>query len=206
MSFCTITPTRGDRPKLLDFCKYQLSRMTVKPEKSYFIDFKPKGKDIDLIARVREGVKKARAEGFREIFIIEDDDYYPADYFEKMRLGNNDFIGCAVTTYYNLTDQRYQVMNHNGRSSLFMTGFRVNALDTFNWPPATAHTLDIAMWNHAQQFKMHFTLPGAIGIKHGIGVCAGIGHWRMLKNPDEGMAWLKAHVDSTAFEFYKTLI
>lgn len=205
MGFCTITTTRGDRPQFLAFCKRQLSRMTVKPDKSYFIDYPPKSEDVDLIPRVREGIKQAKADGFDEVFIVEDDDHYPADYFEKMKLRGNDFIGCLQTVYYHVKDRRYQIMPHSARSSLFMTGFRISALEDFNWPSKTTPYLDVALWNHAQRYKRFFTLPGAVGIKHGIGLCGGKGHWRQLKNVDPDMEWLQRHVDSEAFEFYKSL-
>lgn len=203
--FCTITPTRGDRPQFLEFCKHQLSRMTVKPDRSYFIDYLPTGKDVDLIHRIREGVGQAAHDGFNEVFIIEDDDFYPADYFERMQLGDNDFIGCLQTVYYHIKDRRFQVMPHSVRSSLFMTGFRISALKDFNWPERTSPYLDISLWNHAQRYKRFFTLPGAIGIKHGIGLCGGKGHWKTLKNADPDMEWLKGHVDTEAFTFYSTL-
>ncbi len=205
MSFCTITYDRGDRPQFLDFCKYQLSRMTVKPDQSYFITHQPKGKEIDLIPRVKKGIELAKADGFEEIFFIESDDYYPADYFETMSLDNHDFIGSLVTTYYHIKDKRYSKIDHSARSSLFTTGLNLHVLDSFNWPPKTAITLDVSLWNHAQQFKRKFIYTKAVGIKHGYGLCAGIGHRRTLKQSDENMEWLKSRVDSEAFQFYKTV-
>lgn len=207
MSFCTITPTRGDRPQFLEFCKHQLSRMTVKPDKSYFIDYKPVSDQVDLIPRVVEGVRQAAQDGFKEIFIVEEDDYYPSDYFETMALGYEaDFVGSQKTIYYNIKDRRYQEMHHPSRSSMFITGFRIGVLDGFNWPSRNSIHLDIALWNHAQRkFKRKFVETGAIGIKHGVGKCAGAGHYKPLRQSDPDMNWLKEHVDNEAFVFYKSV-
>lgn len=203
--FATVTADRGDRPMFLEFCKHQLSRMSVKPDHSYFITDPPKGKEVDLVPRVREGIKRAKEDGFKEIYILESDDFYPANYFETMKLNGSDFIGSLSTTYYHLKDKRYQETIHHSRSSLFTTGFNIRVLDTFPWPSKTTINLDIHLWYHAQKFKMEFVKPKAVGIKHGCGKCAGSGHWRTLKHSDENMEWLKANTDSDAFIFYKTL-
>src|SRR6188768_3634196 len=103
--FCTITPTRGDRPELLEFCKHQLKRMTVRPEHSYFIDYEPTANVVDLTPRIKEGIRRAQRDGFDQVFIIEDDDYYSPQYFEAMCFNKNtpaNFLGIQRTIYYNL--------------------------------------------------------------------------------------------------------
>lgn len=205
MSFCTVTPTRGDRPELLEFCKHQLSRMSVKPDKSYFIDFKPVINGIDLTHRIMEGVDKAKWAGYNEVFIIEDDDYYPADYFERMQLGDNDFIGDPNTLYYHIKHNGHTLTSHRGRASLFTTGFKISALTGFKWPDKY---LDVKLWNHAamKSLKRKWVDSGAIGIKHSIGMAAGNGHNKM-KYPTFDRDWelLSGRVDSEALEFYKNL-
>lgn len=205
MSFVTITPSRGDRPALLEFCKHQLSRMTVKPDKSYFIDWSPQSQDVDLVTRIKDGVHQALHDGFNEVFIIEDDDFMPANYFEIMKLNGCDFIGQETTTYYNLRNHTWQPMYHPARSSLFTTGFKLSTLASFNWPHKTEISLDIALWNHAQRFKRKFVQTGAIGIKHGIGLVGGRGHKMTMKNTDKDWEWLKANTDTEAYTFYKSL-
>lgn len=208
MSFCTITPTRKDRPQFLEFCKHQLSRMTVKPDHSYFIDYPPDSIEVDLVQRVRNGILQAKHDGFQQIFIIEEDDYYPANYFEAMKMNPNDqFIGSLTTYYYNILKRRYQLISHSARSSLFTTGFTYNAIEFFNWKrirPSDIR-LDIHLWEHARKFQRKFVVPGAVGIKHGIGKCAGAGHWKELKEADPDQVWLKNHVDSEAYIFYQTV-
>lgn len=207
MSFCTLTPSRGDRPQFLEFCKYQLSRMSVKPDKSYFIDWKPQSDDFDLVTRIKDGIHQALQDGFNDVVIVEDDDFLKSDHFEKMNLNGSDFIGEEKTTYYNLRNKTWQTMNHPGRSSLFITGFKLSALKDFNWPRSNERFLDISLWDHAKRHKLKrkFVETGAIGIKHGQGLFAGRGHVLTMKNTDLEMEWLKSNVDATAFDFYKSL-
>lgn len=208
MSFCTITPTRNDRPQLLEFCKHQLSRMTIKPDKSYFIDYVPTDERKDLIPRVQKGIELAKADGFDQVFIIEDDDAYPKDYFEKMQLNGVDFIGANRSLYYHIGNRTYEYFHHPNHSSLFCTGFKISALEGFQWPESQAIFLDLRLWRHAKrQYKKTklFLDPIGVSIKHGIGVTGGSGHRRVLKHSDPSLEFLKGKVDSESFEFYKSI-
>lgn len=179
--------------------------MTVKPDKSYFIDWKPQGEDVDLVTRIKDGVHQALRDGFNEVYILEDDDFYEPDHFEKMKLGNADFIGEEKTTYYNLRNRTWQTMAHSGRSSLFITGFKLSALKNFEWPHRTERFLDISLWRYAKGLKRKFVETGAIGIKHNIGLCGGKGHVLRMKNEDLEMEWLKENTTQDAYIFYKAL-
>ena len=206
--FCTITPTRGDRHELLEFCKHQLSRMTLKPDKSYFIDHPPANSKVDLVERVRIGVNEAKADGFQYAFIVEDDDFYPSDYFERFDIGTFVFYGDQSSTYYHLKHRTYTTFKHSGRSSLFTTGFKISELDKFDWD-AQNKFLDIGLWNYAYsqvQGIRQYAHSGAIGIKHGLGLCAGKGHVMKGENDDAYLKWLKENVDSEAFQFYTDLM
>ena len=212
LPFCTITPSRGDRPELLEFCKHQLSRMTIKPDKSYFIDHKAHDDKPDLTMRVRMGVEAARADGFNTCYIIEDDDYYPPNFFENFWLDEDyDFVGSVKTLYYNIKNQTWREQYHRLRSSLFQTGFRISALDQFPWPDNETVFLDLHLWQWltSRNGKEHFfnlkQQPQAIGIKHGMGKCLGIGHRIKMENQDQEWSWLKSHVDSEAYAFYRSL-
>jgi hypothetical protein len=206
MSFCTITPTRGDRPELLEFCKHQLSRMSNKPQRSYLINYPPTGPNIDLVERVKEGINQAQRDGFDRCFIVEDDDFYPKDYFDYIPQ-DADFIGDRKTIYYNLRNRSYQDWDHPKRASLFTTGFKISALATFDWPTEEERFLDLAIWRYAvnQRKTMVFRETAAIGIKHGIGLCGGKGHVQHNKYQDKELEWLKQNVDSEAYIFYSTL-
>lgn len=212
MSFCTITPTRNDRPELLKFCKQQLERMTLKPDQSYFIDYVPTSKNVDLVDRVKRGYEMAKADGHEYVFIVEDDDHYSSDYFKAFEAAMNrgdDFLGTASTTYYNLKNKTWQKFDHPGRSSLFSTGFRLKAMEKFNWPRSSTVMLDLYIWAHAKlqrnATKYFHNVPIALGIKHGIGLCGGKAHQMVLKHRDEHYAFLKSSVDLEAFKFYVTL-
>lgn len=205
MSFATITPDRGDRKPFMDFCKHQIERMTVKPDKSYFIDWSPQSKDFDLITRVKDGIHQALHDGFNEVYILESDDWYSPNYFETMKLNGCDFIGQNTTTYYNLRNKTWQTMSHPKRSSLFVTGFKLSAMKDFVWPQKHERSLDISLWKHAQKFKTKFIETKAIGMKHNIGLVGGIGHRLCMKNSDLNMEWLKSKVDQESFVFYKSL-
>jgi hypothetical protein len=206
LRFCTITPTRGDRTELLNFCKHQLSRTTVKPEKSYFIDYKPKSDKVDLVERVQHGIELAKADGYEYAFIIEDDDYYPANYFESFDIGNYLFYGSERTTYYNLRNVTYIEFTHPLRSSLFTTGFNIEALERFNWYAPRNRFLDVSLWSHAEGKPAQFIQTKAIGIKHNLGLCAGKGHVLKGNMEDQTLQWLKDNTDQDAFDFYKDLM
>ena len=213
MSFIAITPTRGDRPKLFEFCKKQIDRMTVKPNHHHMMTFPPESNRPDLTRRVRMAYEYARLMGHEYLFIIEDDDYYPPDYFERLKPFMEqgiDFIGSSKTVYYNVFQCTYQEFEHAGRSSLFCTGFKISALDGFKWPKDDYLFLDLELWTYVKRNTNLTTAlitsnPIAIGIKHGIGMTGGKGHTIKLRKQDRHFKFLKANVDEEAFQFYTTL-
>lgn len=207
--FCSITMSRGDRGKLLDFCKYQLSRMTIQPKETFFINHEPTSDAIDLTLRLRMGIAAAQAAGIDVCYVIEDDDFFPADYFEIMSMDGLDFIGASKTIYYNLNSRTWQEIDHPMRSSLCFTGFRISAMKGFSWPADDHVFLDLLIWQYALRTKgLRWKLisePVGVGIKHGIGKTAGVGHRVKLRNGDQDLTFLQSVVDKEAFEFYKGL-
>lgn len=204
--FAIITPTRGDRPELLNFLR---SRIPAEYE-HIIVDYKPFSEDVDLVNRIKHGIELAKQKGFDYVFIAEDDDYYPKDFFDTIHFEDTDFYGFATSHYYNLSNQTYQTFEHIDRSSLFCTGFRISALDRFNWPPANWKFLDIRLWEYANNgyFKidLHHTNP-CVGIKgHKFGKHAGKGHTMRLKYDDPTLSCLKEMVDMEAFQFYNKII
>ena len=203
--FATITPTRRDRPQFLDLCKHQLGRMDVMPTTSYFVDYDPKTLNVDLVTRLKIGIERAKKDGFDMIFIIEDDDYYPKNYFNIAM--EAEFIGSQKTTYYNLRNRTYQDWDHPRRSSLFCTGFKISAIENFNWPEDDERFVDLTLWQYCMKMRrtVSWTDTKAIGIKHGIGLCGGRGHVQRNKYNDPELEWLKGNVDTDAFTFYSSL-
>jgi len=228
--FCAIIPDRGDRPQFLRHCLKQLSRQTVKPESVYVIGpetLKPVPGMFDLSGRLRIGAEQAMHDGFDYAYIIENDDYYPCDYFENHPFNGYDIIGFEETIYYNLFLSRYEELYHNRRSSLFVTGIRLSVLKGFNWPPdkdnypcSDTVFLDRHLWlstlmlNWSRNLRRYQrngcgdVINCPIGIKHGVGLCGGKGHKKEVnfRYHDWNYAWLKNHVDRKSYRFYKRLI
>jgi hypothetical protein len=204
--FVVVVPDRGDRKVLTDHCLWQISRMTVKPDYTYLINYAPLSTNIDLVERVKNGVASAQNDGYDLCFILENDDFYGSDYFERFGNMKEDFFGQNNSWYYNLRNRTYKNLTHAGRSSLFTTGFRISALERFRWPDNTPF-LDIKFWEHANTYnkKIKFVETGAIGIKTGMGLCGGKGHRMVFENRDPDLAWLKKRVDWDSFEFYSGL-
>jgi hypothetical protein len=217
MKYCTITPDRGDRPKLIEFCYKQITRMIDERSRTnLYIEYAPTSDKIDLINRVRTGVNVAYRtyNGIDWSFIIENDDYYPADYIKNLLplLDGLDFIGWQNTFYYNIKTRRYSRLEHETHSSLFCTGFRLSALDDFEWPPDDYPFLDIALWKHAKQsgknWKLLRTDNPCVGIKgHGMGKMGGKGHKMELMRADPDMKWFRDKLnDEEAFKFYQSIV
>jgi len=207
MRFAAIIPDRNDRPKLTSFCFRQLERMTLKPDRIFHMNNSPVGSGFDLVSRIYDGVKQAEAEGFDLCFVIENDDFYPFDYFYRYEpfFEQYDFFGQECSWYYNLRNLTYNRFDHQYRSSLFTTGFKISALNNFDWPDDSKPFLDIDIWKYARHKKRIFTDTGAVGIKTGMGLCGGKGHQFVMRNKDPEMKWLAAHVDSESFDFYRSL-
>jgi len=211
--FCVIIPDRGDRPEFLNHCLFQMERQTVIPSWIYPISFPPAGPDVDLVPRIREGIQHAKTDGIDICYIIENDDYYPDDYFEVMDIQDHGFVGIPKTIYYNIFLRRYAVMEHALHSCLMCTGFRISALEGFTWPADDYISLDKEIWKFAanSQNKYLYVFPGQmpIGIKHGIGKCAGTGHgenFSYYTNEDPDGQWLKCHTRPKSYKFYNELI
>lgn len=207
MRFCAIIPDRNDRQELTANCFRQLERMTLQPDEIFHINYAPKIQGYDLVERVNVGVNMAAAEGFDLCFIVENDDALPFNYFERFApfMTDYDFFGDEQTYYYNIKTLRWSLFTHKHRSSLFTTGFKISALNNFEWPDNSKPFLDIDLWKYARHKKRIFIDSGAIGIKHNLGLCGGKGHIMKLKNHDPEMKWLKERVDKESFEFYKSM-
>lgn len=182
--------------------------MNVQPSRTYHINYPPHSNQFDLIDRITEGIFQAKKDGFDWCFIVENDDHYPYNYFDRFlpHMEKYDFIGQDYTTYYNLSNCTYKTFDHPYRASLFTTAFRISALNNFEWPDNSKPFLDIALWKYARFKRRKFIDTGALGVKHGLGLCGGKGHTFTMKNKDEGLTYLRQHTDEIGFQFYKTMI
>lgn len=208
MDFAVIVPDRGDRKPFFEFCQYQISRFSLKPTKVYYINHEPVSDEVDLIPRVAKGIQQAKEDGIDLVFIIENDDYYDPHYFYSMSRYFHDyqFFGQNYTYYYNIKTLTYSKFEHAYRSSLFTTGFKISALNNFNFNTLKSQLfLDIELWKYARYKKRIFIDTNAIGIKHGMGKCAGKGHSMKLRYNDADMEWLESKVDDEALYFYRKM-
>jgi hypothetical protein len=213
MTFCAIIPDRNDRKELTEHCLWQLSRMTIKPDKIYHMNYQPESERFDLTERIRRGWLKAKYDNIEWCFIIENDDFYPADYFEryftkaKNCCTNVDMMGDNKTTYYHIKNNTWTEFDHPGRSSLFTTAFKTSVFIDYHWPSNNSPFLDIKLWEYAERFDIPrlYLQSNAIGIKHGVGVCGGKGHKMTFKNTDPDLQYLNKITDKESFEFYKAL-
>lgn len=209
MKCCILTPTRGDRKELFDFCRTQIDRQTVQPDNKYFIAFDATDSQPDITKRVRQGYELAKRDGMDWIFIIEDDDTIQVDHIARYLpyMDRYDFIGDESSLYYNIQTRRYRAFKHPRRASLFTTAFRVSALHKFKWPPDNTLFLDIKLWKYAKNFKCKFINSGAVGIKgHRSGKHGGKGHTMLLQHEDPNLAFLKSNVPHVNFLFYTDLM
>lgn len=206
MSYCTITPSRGgERKPLFQYCIRQLAQLI--GTNNYIMNDPPKNGNVDLVPRIRYGVDLAKKDGMDYAFMVEDDDYYTADYFNQDL--DFDFFGYETTTYYNLRNRTYETFKHPGRSSLFATAFKISALEGFTWPADNVVFLDIALWDFAKKTKKKVKLlkdNPCLGIKHSIGKCGGKGHRMTMRNKDPDLKFLRSRVSEEAYEFYTTLM
>ena len=173
---------------------------------AYLMNERPKSNTtVDIIPRVLQGIEMAKRDGFEWCFIVEDDDSYPENYFSRYLpyFDHYDFIGDEHSYYYNINTLRWTLFTHKHRSSLFTTAFRISALNNFEWPPENSPFLDIKIWEYARHKRRVFVDSGAVGIKHGTGLCGGNGHKFKLENADPEMKFLKGKLSDYHIEFYQ---
>lgn len=211
MKIATLTPTRGDRPELFNFCRQQIDRQTVQPNDKYFMAFQPADRQPDLTRRIRQGYDLAKQFRMDWVVIMEDDDSYRSDHIERYSrfMDRYDFIGDQNSLYYNIRERTYQVFKHPRRASLYTTAFRVSALDKFHWPADNTVFLDIKLWQYAKNTnkRCKFIDSGAVGIKgHGYGMRGGKGHIMKLGHEDLTGDFLRSNTSPQNFEFYSQLV
>jgi hypothetical protein len=207
-----ITPDRGDRPEFLDHCRWQMQRQTIKGAKHFIIGEPGIDGVVDIVPRVKKGIKLASEEGFDHCFIIENDDYYPDNYLEKMLYHFRDetgLLGICETIYYSLQLQGWMLFSHPGRASLFCTAFRISSLQNYAWPDDQLLYFDRHLWMHKCKKSLIALGHPPIGIKHGNGFCPGNYHNGIVNGKparnmkvDTSMQWLRKRTRPESFKFY----
>jgi hypothetical protein len=215
MKIGVLIPTRGDRPQMLDFAFRQLDRQTRKPDVIEIMDDAPVGTGKDITWRYRIGCERILAKGVDVVFLIEDDDYYDANYIKLMmdeweKANRPEIFGIGETSYYHLGLRSYYHQQHFERASAFSTMITPSGIMNMKWPKDDYSFTDIEFW---KQLKGKTFIPfgtvalGIKGHKHG-SLFGGIGHkdtWSGYRQKDPTLDWLRSHVDRDAFEFYKNI-
>lgn len=210
MKIGVLVPDRNDRPKFLRQCLRMIGGQTLKPDFLFVVNYEPISKDFDLTQRVRRGFDTLKNNGCDVVFIMENDDFYSANYIETMIQGFKEagepfIFGTNSTIYYHIKKREYKNLNHDGRASLMNTILRTDA--PVIWPKDDEVYLDLYLWK---------TIPGktfspssivSLGIKHGVGLCGGNGHYQMrYKEKDYNLEFLKSVVDEERFNFYGSFV
>lgn len=204
----------GDRPEFKEQYEYLIRYQTRKAHIVHVEDEPKKDKDVcDLVPRMRSGCEFLK-DKCDLIVIVENDDYYSRNYFERVavmweRFGRCDIIGFSQTIYYHLLPRSYMVLKHEGRSSLFSTCIAASAVDKIKWPRDEEPFLDLKLWRQLKGVAVEPAVIECIGIKHGLGKTVSMGQkperyteTRSVK--DENLEWLKGKTLSS-FSFYEKL-
>jgi hypothetical protein len=141
---------------------------------------------VDVMKQIYKDIKA--------IFIIEDDDYYRANYLERMMSNINRYslIGEHNTIYYNVYHRRYITNPNTKHASLFQTAFTYDALPFFE-STYQAKFMDCLLWQRVANKYLFYENDLAIGMKGMPGRGGiGAGHSKAMNmRDDQSMNYLK---------------
>jgi len=188
---------RGDRPHLTAWVKKRFKKYEI-----IHPDFEPElGKDI--AKRLRIGCQEA---GDDFVYIIENDDYYPLDYIEKLEavraMTRADWIGDTKPYYYHIRSRTWQHYPKMGVSGLWNMGFHTRIMKEIKWLNDGHISMDSWISKKAIRspniIAIEYTDHGGLGIKgHGIGMTGSIAHKKPFTNADPTLKWLIARTDQS---------
>ena len=213
LTIACLIPDRGDRPAFMENCLRMLEKQTMKPKIIEIVDEKPLSDACDITYRYKKGYENLRNKGIDVIFLIENDDFYAADYIETcinewIKAGKPDLFGQTYTYYYHLSLFAYFKMEHFQRSSAMNTMIKADL--NFTWGEDSDPYADAWLWYHLKDKKL-FTSKNIIcmGMKHGIGLCGGRNHTDFLDRfvyDDKNLEFLSKVVDKESLPFYAMLL
>lgn len=188
MKIGVLIPTRGDRPLFIKQCLKLMQAQTMQPDEILVVDDPPKSKANDIAERYEIGYNILSAKGCTVIFCIEDDDWYGKDYIGTMisayhREGQPDIFGISTTIYYSIIKKAWIKLIHPGRASMMSTVIKGGLDINFKHDPRIF--TDLHLWKILKGKTVDVFKPICIGIKHGIGKCAGAGHRDTFKYPNQ---------------------
>lgn len=216
MNISVLIPTRGDRPQFLSNAHRLLEAQTLKPTHVEVVDDPPA--DLlkkDITWRYRIGCERilSKNPSTDAIVLIEDDDWYAPIYLEVIsqnwvNSGKPMIYGIGETIYYHLSMRGWYNQVHPTRASAMSTLISAQGARQMQWPADNYVFTDIELWKKLKGLTFRPPAPISIGIKHGIGLCGGIGHRKDLaqyRTHDKDFAWLRSKVDPDSFNFYMTI-
>jgi hypothetical protein len=226
-----ITPT-GSRPAQFELCRQWMHRQTYPGEVIWIIvddaipvstnsvgeGFKDKWTIVKVYPtpvwqgyntqarNIKAGIDAliANFTNIEAIFIIEDDDYYHANYLERMmaNFGGFDLIGERNTVYYNVLWRRYITNPNLNHASLFQTAFTVNTIPQLE-KTYSNRFIDFMLWGIVPNKKLFYENDLAIGMKGMPGRGGiGAGHSRMMAmKDDKDMIYLQSKIGEDAKQY-----
>jgi hypothetical protein len=213
MTTAVLIPTIKGREQFLQQAKNLISEQTITPSFIEIVDDEQRNlKVVDVAWRYKIGIQRCLKKGADVIIFWEDDDWYKYNYIELMlkhwvMKGSPDVFGISRTIYYNIVKRKYMFMDHPDRASMMSTMVTKNFKP--KWEDKQNPFVDLLIWKESEYKKRTWDIPFeksiAIGIKHGIGLCAGGGHrWRDEKYPydDSNLRFLSFIVDKDSLNFY----
>ncbi len=201
----------GDRPEFTEQYRHLIRYQTRKAYATYFVDEPRKDDRVDLVTRMRRG-GEALKNSCDLIVIVENDDFYSRNYFERMavlweRYDRPPLIGFSETIYYHLITRKFVTIKHPHRASLFTTCIAAASVDSIVWPAENEVFVDLRLWEQFNGVAIPPAVIEAIGIKHGQGRIVSQGQKKDFHRygkegiADENMDWLRARTGSQ-FDFY----
>ena len=205
MKIGAVIPTLYNRGELLDFTYDRMVRQTL--PLSYIEIIPSDGQEVDITKKYVKGLDKLFDKGCDLVFLIEDDDYYPLDYVERMSeewlaQRKPSIMGLSKTIYYHVVANKYHIFDNISHCAAFTTLVSKEAkyfgLCKDNYP-----YYDVRLWqNNLGVFTTLDNNP--IGIKHGIGKTGGNMHDpSRMRLDDNDLTIFNKIFDEDARTFYK---
>lgn len=230
----TIVTATGNRPQAFKLCEYFVSRQTwAGPLQWIIVDDGDAPPLVNLphalVTRVFPEPKWSSGQNtlarnllaaipeiaYDKIVFMEDDDYYPPRYCERMveALDGYKITGSVISRYYHVGKRSYRlmVMTTAGRASLCQTAITSDVLPVLEEVCKTGKdTIDVRLWRKVHQGQyVYQCLDGVVGIKGMPGRPGiGVGHqpsrypqtWTSDPNLDMLKLWIGA--DANLYERY----
>lgn len=163
----------GEQPQEIDFNrKWELK--VIRPEPLW------KPGDNTQARNIQAGLELVAADD--RLVIIEDDDWYAADWLEwvDLQLDKADLVGEGCAKYYNVQQKRWKDHQNKTHSSLCSTAMKGKAIDTFrSVARPKIQFIDVLLWQAFSPNRVVVEnksrvigikgMPGRIGIGYGHG-------------------------------------